>query len=68
MWVCDGDLPEELVYRVTKAFWENIADVQKVHAKGQLITIETALDGISVPLHPGAARYYTEIGLKVPTF
>lgn len=68
MWVCDGDLPEELVYRVTKAFWENIADVQKVHAKGQLITIETALDGISVPLHPGAARYYSEIGLKVPSF
>ncbi|NLO55960.1 MAG: TAXI family TRAP transporter solute-binding subunit [Thermovirga sp.] len=68
MWVCDADLPENLVYRITKAFWENIADVQKVHAKGQLITLDTALDGISVPMHPGAARYYREIGMKVPTF
>jgi len=68
MWVCDADLPENLVYRITKAFWENIADVQKVHAKGKLITLDTALDGISVPMHPGAARYYNEIGMKVPTF
>jgi hypothetical protein len=68
MWVCDADLPENLVYRITKAFWENIADVQKVHAKGQLISLDTALDGISVPMHPGAARYYREIGMKVPTF
>jgi len=68
MWVCDADLPENLVYRITKVFWENIADVQKVHAKGQLITLDTALDGISVPMHPGAARYYREIGMKVPTF
>lgn len=66
MWVCDADLPENLVYRITKAFWENIADVQKVHAKGKLITLDTALDGISVPMHPGAARYYNEIGMKVP--
>jgi hypothetical protein len=68
MWVCDGDLPEELVYRITKAFWENIADVQKVHAKAQLITLDTALNGISVPVHPGAAKYYAEVGMQVPTF
>ncbi|MDO9509616.1 MAG: TAXI family TRAP transporter solute-binding subunit [Thermovirgaceae bacterium] len=66
MWVCDGDLSEDVVYRITKAFWENIADVQKVHAKAKMITLETALNGISVPLHPGAAKYYAEKGIKVP--
>jgi hypothetical protein len=30
------------------------------------VTIETALDGVSVPVHPGAAKYYREIGLEVP--
>ncbi|MDX1575691.1 MAG: TAXI family TRAP transporter solute-binding subunit [Kiloniellales bacterium] len=33
------------------------------HPKGRLIRIETALDGLGVPLHPGAARYYREQGL-----
>lgn len=66
MWVCDADLPEDVIYRITKAFWENIADVQKVHAKAKMITLDTALNGISVPLHPGAAKYYAEKGMKLP--
>lgn len=32
------------------------------HAKGRLITIDTALDGIGIPLHKGAERYYREAG------
>ena len=63
MWVCDADLPEDVVYRITKAFWENIADVHKVHAKAKMITLETALNGVSVPLHSGAAKYYAEKGM-----
>jgi len=34
------------------------------HAKGKQITLDTALQGIVVPLHPGAARYYEEIGIS----
>lgn len=64
MWVCDADLPTDVVYRITKAFWDNIADVHKIHAKAKMITLETALDGISVPMHPGAAKYYAEAGIK----
>jgi TRAP-type uncharacterized transport system substrate-binding protein len=33
------------------------------HAKGRMITLQTALDGLAVPLHPGAERYYREVGL-----
>jgi hypothetical protein len=66
MWVCDADMSEDAVYKITKAFWENVEDLYQVHSKGKLVTIETALDGVSVPVHPGAARYYREIGLEVP--
>ncbi|MCG8508158.1 MAG: hypothetical protein MI741_02915 [Rhodospirillales bacterium] len=33
------------------------------HAKGKVITKETALDGVGIPLHPGAEKYYKEAGL-----
>lgn len=66
MVVCDGDLPEDVIYAFTKALWDNIDELYKVHSKAQLITLDTALTGISVPVHPGAAKYYTEKGLTVP--
>ncbi|MCD6167955.1 MAG: TAXI family TRAP transporter solute-binding subunit [Caldisericia bacterium] len=62
-WVCDADLDEDLVYNVTKALWEHRDFVEKVHAKGKDITLETALDGVAIPLHPGAEKYYKEKGL-----
>jgi TRAP transporter TAXI family solute receptor len=66
MLVCREDLPEDLVYKLTKAFWENVRDLDQVHAKAKNITLETALEGLSVPLHAGAAKYYAEVGLEIP--
>lgn len=66
MVVCDGDLPEEVIYTFTKTLWEHIDELYKVHNKAQLITLDTALVGISVPVHPGAAKYYAEKGMAVP--
>ncbi|HRX25922.1 MAG TPA: TAXI family TRAP transporter solute-binding subunit [Aminivibrio sp.] len=66
MLVCEASLSDDVVYRFTKALWENIADLHKVHPKAGLITLVTALDGVSVPVHPGAARFYTERGMTVP--
>ncbi len=66
MLVCDAQLSDDVVYKFTKALWDNIADLHKVHAKAKLITLETALDGVSVPVHPGAAKFYSEKGMKVP--
>lgn len=63
--VTNADIDDEVIYQFTKAMFENIADVQMSHAKGREITLESALDGLTVPLHPGAARYYKEKGLKV---
>ncbi|MEM8698127.1 MAG: TAXI family TRAP transporter solute-binding subunit [Pseudomonadota bacterium] len=66
--VMSSDLDEELVYGITKALWND--NTRKLldngHAKGKQITPDTALDGIAalgVPLHPGAERFYKEVGL-----
>lgn len=59
---------EELIYEITKALWND--NTRKLldngHAKGKVITAETALDGVAelnVPLHPGAEKFYREAGL-----
>lgn len=62
---CSADLDEELVYNLTKALFENQAELAKGHAKGAELSLETAIQGISVPFHPGALKYYKEMGLDV---
>lgn len=59
------DLPTDTIYQFTKAMYENIADVHASHAMGKEINLETALNGLTLPLHPGAAKYFKEKGLKV---
>lgn len=61
--VCSNDLDEELVYQMTKNLYEKGEELL-THAKKTEITLETALDGIgTLPLHPGAEKYYKEVGL-----
>ena len=64
-WMVGAEIDEELVYGITKALWHDEARqlLDNGHAKGAAITLVTALDGIGVPLHPGAERYYREAGL-----
>jgi len=54
----------DLIYQVTQALWRESARNRFAsgHSKGLRVTLETALKGIGIPLHPGAARYYREIG------
>lgn len=55
----------DLIYEITKALWtpRNRPLLEQSHAKAKLIRQETALVGVATPLHPGAERYYREIGL-----
>ncbi|MBD8038203.1 TAXI family TRAP transporter solute-binding subunit [Solibacillus sp. A46] len=53
------DLPEDLVYAMTKAIYDNTDKIG--HAKGEFIKAETGLDGIGIEVHPGAQRYFDEV-------
>ncbi|WP_100009749.1 TAXI family TRAP transporter solute-binding subunit [Lentibacillus sediminis] len=62
MLVVTEDIPEDTVYELTKAIYENAGDM--AHAKAEMITLDTALDGVGIELHPGAQRYYDEEGVS----
>lgn len=65
--VTRADLPEDLIYQLTKAMYENQKDLVNAHSAAKDITKENALKGLmGVPVHPGAAKYFKEIGLAVP--
>ena len=58
-------LDEDTVYEMTKALFSNLETLSEAHAKGKEVSSITAVTGVSVPFHPGALRYYKEIGLNV---
>jgi len=62
--VVRADLDDESVYQMTKALFENLEQLGTVHEKGKHVTLETALQGVSLEVHPGAAKYYDEKGIK----
>ena len=62
--VTSADVPDELVYVVVKAVFENLDDFRKQHpAFANLDPKKMIVDGLSAPLHPGAIKYYKEKGL-----
>lgn len=63
MVVVNKTLSADLVYRITKAFFENIATIRKSHPAVKGLTLESAVEGMPVPLHPGAEKYFREKGL-----
>lgn len=63
--VADKDLSEEMIYDMTKATFENTDHMLNVDVSAAGITLDN-LNKITTPLHPGAYKYYTEIGVEVP--
>jgi len=65
VWVTSSKLPDALIYAVTAALWN--PNTRKLldsgHAKGRTIKLASALDGLGIPLHPGAEKFYREKGL-----
>ncbi len=60
------DVPEDVVYHVTRVIWENLRILQDIHAATRDMELEKAIRGLGAPLHPGATRYYREVGLDIP--
>ena len=62
----NADVSEENVYLITKTIYENLPFLQAIHPATKAMALESAIAGLPVPLHPGAARYYQEQGIEIP--
>lgn len=61
-----ADVSEQDVYEITRTIYENLGFLQAIHKATNAMALEHAVAGLPMPLHPGAARYFKEAGLKIP--
>lgn len=61
--ICSTDLDEETAYNLVKTIFEKAEDIAASHEKGSYLSPDYAIQGVSVDFHPGAVRYYEEIGV-----
>ena len=61
--VVSADLPDDLVYDMCKVFWANHAAFAEVKSVWNRVKQEDALNGVAIPVHPGAQRCYDELGV-----
>lgn len=59
----NAEASEDIVYNITKALFENQSELATAHAKGAELKLNEAVNGISIPLHPGAEKYFKEVGV-----
>ncbi len=64
--ICQRDLPEDLVYQLTKTLFENTAYLEQIHPFAKYTTPENAVGKSPIPFHPGAIKAIEEKGIKVP--
>jgi TRAP transporter TAXI family solute receptor len=63
--VTRADVPDELVYQMAKALYDNLPMLYAVHDAAKVMKRENAAKGMPVPLHPGAEQYYREVGVTL---
>jgi TRAP transporter TAXI family solute receptor len=61
--IADAGLSDEVVYRITKLWWEKIKDVSEVAPGLDQADVKMAMEHATIPFHPGAVRYYKEVGV-----
>jgi uncharacterized protein len=66
MLAVNKNMPDEVAYQLTKAYFEQLPALTKSNAAMAHLSAADTLDGLTAPLHPGAARYFKEIGRTVP--
>ncbi|WBU58307.1 TAXI family TRAP transporter solute-binding subunit [Paracoccus sediminicola] len=65
LWITSEAQPDALIHAITRVLWNDntMRQLRYGHPIGRRIRRENALQGVAIPLHPGAARYYREAGL-----
>jgi uncharacterized protein len=61
--IVDAGLSDELVYRITKLWWERIKEIHEVAPGLDQADVKLAMENATIPFHPGAVRYYKEVGV-----
>lgn len=61
-----ADVPENVVYIITREIFNNLEDFKKLHPAYGVLTKHNMLEALSAPIHPGAMKYYKEAGLTIP--
>ncbi|RUM35439.1 MAG: C4-dicarboxylate ABC transporter substrate-binding protein [Desulfobulbus sp.] len=61
--ITSAKVPDEVVYAITKEVFDNFEAFKKLHPAYGTLTKEKMLEGLSAPIHPGALKYYKEVGL-----
>ena len=64
--VVNSDMDEELAYQLTQLLFENTDELIAVHPAANDTTVEFTMNSTPVPLHPGALRYFEEVGAEIP--
>ncbi len=60
------DVSAETVYLITKTIYENLGFLNNIHKATKAMKLDKAIAGLPVPLHPGAAKFYAEMGMTIP--
>ena len=63
--IVSASASEDDVYNLTKAIFDNAADIAKENGKGAELSLDNATSGMTVPFHKGAAKYFAEKGITV---
>ena len=65
--VADASVSDDVAYAIVKTIFENKDEITAAHKKGAELDLSFATDGMAIPFHPGAAKYFAEKGITVNT-
>ena len=65
MIVARNDVSEDAIYEFLTAIFDHLSDLQAGHAKFANLSIETGIDGVSIPYHAGAKKFFNENGVNI---
>ena len=61
-----ADVDDDVVYQITKTIFEELDYLRGLHAATSQISLDTAVNNLSLPIHDGALRYFEEKGVELP--